>query len=153
MNLFEIDREIIGCVDAETGEVIDLEKLESLSIDRDRKIENIGCWIKNLKAEAEALKVEKESFAKRQKAAEGKMESLKGYIGAYLNGQAWKSSKVAIRFTKSSALEIDGNAQIPQEFFKATDPVLDKMAIKEAIKGGKEMPGCRISERLNIQIK
>ena len=42
MNLFEIDREIIGCVDAETGEVIDLEKLESLSINANIKIYQIG---------------------------------------------------------------------------------------------------------------
>ena len=77
MNLYEIDAAILDCVDMETGEVIDEDKLDSLSVERDVKIENICCWIKNLKAEAEALKAEKESFAKRQKTAENKMESLK----------------------------------------------------------------------------
>ena len=77
MNLYEIDAEILGCVDVETGEIFDIDKFEELSMARDAKVENICLWIKNLKAEVEALKAEKDSFAQRQKSAENKMESLK----------------------------------------------------------------------------
>ena len=92
MNLFEIDNEIMNCIDEETGEVIDIEKLDDLQMQREEKIENICLWIKNLKAEAEALKEEKDNFAKRQKAAENKAESLKQYIESYLNGEKYKST-------------------------------------------------------------
>lgn len=41
MTLYEIDAEIEACIDGETGEVLDYEKLDGLQIERDRKIENI----------------------------------------------------------------------------------------------------------------
>ena len=79
MNLYEIENEILNCVDMETGEIVDIEKLESLQMERDQKIENIGCWIKNLLADAKALKEEKDNLAARQKAAENKVASLKTF--------------------------------------------------------------------------
>ena len=62
MNLYEIDQEIMNCVDMETGEIIDPARLDELQMDRDIKIENIACWIKNLYADAEAFKTEKQSL-------------------------------------------------------------------------------------------
>lgn len=37
MTLYEIDSAIMDCVDEETGEIIDLEKLEALNIERDKR--------------------------------------------------------------------------------------------------------------------
>lgn len=153
MNLYEIDNEILGCVDLETGEVFDIEKFEELSLTRDEKIEGICLWIKNLRAEAEALKAEKDAFAKRQKAAENKMESLKNYISGYLAGSAFKSSKVNVSFRKSESLEISEDAIIPDEFLKYKEPDLDKVALKAAVKAGAYVVGVDIVENLNIQIK
>lgn len=59
MNLYQIDREILSCVDQETGEIIDFEQLDALQMDRERKIENLACYIKNLKAEEAAFSAEK----------------------------------------------------------------------------------------------
>lgn len=98
MNLYEIKNEILNCVDMETGEIVDIKKLESLQMERDQKIENIGCWIKNLLSDAEALKSEKENLAKRQKVAESKATSLKEYLSRYLDGEKFKSARVAISF-------------------------------------------------------
>ena len=80
MNLFEIENEIMNCWDQETGEILDSDRLDQLEMERDTKIENIALYIKNLTADAEALKAEKQSFAERQKAAENKVESLKKYL-------------------------------------------------------------------------
>ena len=38
MTLYEINEEIMACVDAETGEVVDAEKLEELLIAKEEKI-------------------------------------------------------------------------------------------------------------------
>ena len=59
MTIYEIDQAIMNCVDVETGEIIDTEQLDKLQMERDAKLENVACWIKDLKAEAEALKNEK----------------------------------------------------------------------------------------------
>ena len=153
MNLYEIDREILDCVDVETGEVFDEAKFEELSLTRDAKIENICLWIKNLKAEAEALKAEKDAFAQRQKAAETKMESLKKYIAGYLEGTPFESTKVKVSFRKSESLDISEDAVSPEEYLKFKEPDVDKVGLKAAIKKGMHFEGVSVIENQNIQIK
>ena len=153
MNLYEIDAEILGCVDVETGEIFDVDKFEELSLTRDAKIENICLWIKNLKAQVEALKAEKESFAQRQKAAETKMESLKRYISTYLEGTAFESAKVKVSFRKSEAVEIMEGAVIPDEYLRFKEPEVNKTELKAALKSGVYIAGVSVVENQNIQIK
>jgi len=153
MNLYAIDSAILDCVDAETGEIFDMDKFEELSLTRDAKVENICLWIKNLKAEAEALKAEKDAFAARQKAAENKMESLKRYISGYLEGTSFESAKVKVSFRKSESLEILEGAVIPDEYLKFKEPEVNKTDLKKAIKEGLQLPGVSIVENQNIQIK
>ena len=153
MNLYEIDSAILGCVDVETGEIFDVDKFEELSMTRDAKVENICLWIKNLKAEAEALKAEKDAFAQRQKAAESKMESLKRYITGYLEGTPFESTKVKVSFRKSESLEISEGANIPDEYLKFKAPDVDKVELKKAVKAGLQLDGVAIVENQNIQIK
>lgn len=153
MNLYEIDHEILACVDAETGEIFDADRFEELTLTRDAKVENICLWIKNLKAEAEALKAEKDAFAARQKVAENKMESLKRYISSYLEGTPFESAKVKVTFRKSESLEITDGAIIPDEYLKFKEPDVDKVNLKKAVKGGLCLEGVQIVENQNIQIK
>lgn len=153
MNLFEIDNAILSCVDLESGEIIDTEKLDQLQMERDRKIENIACWIKNLTAEAEALKKEKQALAHRQTVAENKAESLKRRLASYLAGQKFSTSKVAISFRKTSSVNVTDIEQIPEEFLKYADPTVDKPAIKSAIKAGAVIAGAEIVEGQSISIK
>lgn len=152
MNLYEIDNAILECVDIETGEIFDEEKFEELSLTRDAKIENVCLWIKNLKAEAEALKAEKLAFDKRQKLAENKMESLKKYITGYLDGTKFESAKVKVSFRKSESLEISEGAKIPEKFLKYKEPDIDKTALKKALKSGESFDGVAIVQKQNIQI-
>lgn len=153
MNLFEIDNEIMNCVDAETGEVIDAEKLDKLQMDRGQKIENIALWIKNLTSDAEALKAEKQAFADRQKAAENKAASLKKYLSDYLAGEKYKSAKVSVSFRKSEAVNIMDMSQIPEQYLKFAEPTADKTGIKNALKAGEVIAGAELVENQNIQIK
>ena len=133
-----------------------MEKLDSLMVDREQKIENIALWIKNLKADAEALKEEKNAFAERQKAAENKAESLKQYLTRYLNGETYKSPKVAVSFRRSEAVQINDIAAIEafdDKYIKYSEPTADKTAIKAAIKAGINVPGAELIQSSNIQIK
>lgn len=153
MNLYEIENEILNCVDMETGEIVDIEKLESLQMERDQKIENIGCWIKNLLADAKTLKEEKDNLAARQKSAENKAASLKEYLSSYLNGEKFKTAKVAISYRKSDSVDISEGAVIPEEYLKYSDPTPDKIGLKAALKAGEKFPGISIVTSSNIQIK
>lgn len=163
MKLFDIDERLAACVkldesrvvDTESGEIIDLEAIAALEMERDKKIENLGCWYKNLLAEAEALKAQKNAFAEREKAAKAKAESLRGFLGRYLNGKKFETAKVAMSFRKSEAVEFDAKCigDVPEEFLKFKDPELDKVAVKKAIKAGETVPGCELVARQNLQIK
>lgn len=153
MKLYEIDSAILDCVDEETGEIFDIERFDALSIERDAKIENIALWIKNLRAEAEALKEEKDNFAKRQKAAETKMESLKRYLEGYLEGTPFCTTKVKVSFRKSESVDYDDVYKIPDDFIKFKEPEVKKAELKKALKDGMKFEGVRLVEKQNIQIK
>ena len=45
MTIYEINEEILNCIDLETGEIIDIDKLNELQLEKDAKIENVACWI------------------------------------------------------------------------------------------------------------
>lgn len=153
MNLYQIDSEILGCIDAESGEIFDLDRFEALSMSRDSKIENICLWIKNLKAEAEALKAEKDAFAQRQRMAEKKMHSLMKYISHYLEGTSFESTKVKVSFRKSEYIDISDAVAIPDEFLRFKEPEVDKVALKQALKQGHHFEGVQLVENMNIQIR
>lgn len=153
MNLFEIENEIMNCWDQETGEILDSDRLDQLEMERDTKIENIALYIKNLTADAEALKAEKQSFAERQKAAENKAESLKKYLAGYLAGQKFSTPRVAISFRKTSSVNVTDMTLIPNEYLKFADPTPDKTAIKNAIKAGNSVSGAEIVEGQSMSIK
>ena len=47
MKLYEIDNAILECIDMETGEIIDIDKLNELELERESKIEGVAGWIKD----------------------------------------------------------------------------------------------------------
>ena len=159
MNLYEINNEILStCIDTETGEVIDIEKLDSLNLQMQDKIENIGCWIKNLLSDADQLDIEIKNLSNRKKSAKNKAESLKKYLSDFLDGSKYVSSKISISYRKSESVEISDIEQIKllencDDYLAYKEPEANKTAIKEAIKHGIVIPGCSLVEKQNIQIK
>lgn len=153
MKLYEINEQILNCIDNETGELIDPEKLNELQIAKDEKIKNLGLWYKDLLAESTALKEEKEAFAAREKAAKNKAESIKNYLSYVLNGENFKTTECVISFRRSEKTVIDDIYSLPKNFLKYSEPKADLTEIKKAIKNGEEIKGAHLEETQNIQIK
>ncbi len=154
MKLYEIDAQILECcIDQETGEIIDAEKLEALQVEREQKIENVALWIKNLTAEAAAYKAEKMAFAERQKKAEEKAESLKKWLANALGGTNFKTTKAAVSFRKTQSVQVSDIWALGEEFVKYADPTPDKNAIKAALKAGQEVNGAELIESISVSIK
>ena len=152
--LYEIDREILACCDLETGEIIDPERLEALVMERDMKIESVALWVKNLQSDALAYKAEKEAFEKREKAALAKVDSLKKWLAKALEGQKFSTARCAVSFRKSTKLEVLEPENLPKALTVETITTKpDANAIKALLKNGMEVPGCRLIENLNTQIK
>lgn len=155
MTIYEIDSAMLECVDMETGEIIDIEKLESLEMQRDQKISNIACWIKELKAEANAVKAEKMNLEKRQNACNKKAEQLKNYLSYILAGEKFKDSKCSISYRRSEAVEVDKDIDLQRvpECYLKIERELKVSEVKEALKNGIEVTGCSLVEKQNIQIR
>ena len=159
MTIYEIDQAIMNCVDAETGEIIDTEQLDRLQIERDTKLENVACWIKDLKVEAEALKNEKQALAERQKVAENKMESLKKYLAYALDGKKFSTAKCAVSFRTTESVEVttEGLENLMRDgkddllTYKTPEP--NKTAIKQALKDGLSVAGVQLIQNISTIIK
>ena len=68
--LYDIDQAILDCVDMETGEILDSDRLTALQMEREAKLEGVALWVKDLKAEADAVKAEADKLTARKKALE-----------------------------------------------------------------------------------
>lgn len=151
--LYEINEQILNCVDTETGEIIDPEKLSQLQMDFDDKVEGIALWIKDLLSDAAAIKAEKDKLNERQKVCENKAKNLKEYLSGFLAGQKFKTPRVAISYRKSESVNVSDIWKIPDDYLKYKDPEPDKTKIKSALKAGVSIPGVELIENRNIQIK
>ena len=128
-------------------------ELDRLQLAHDVKVENTALYIKNLKAEAEALKAEKMAFAERQKQAERKIEWLTGYLTRNMHGSTFESPKVSIKWRKSTSAEITDESLIPEDYLVPQPPKVDKRGILADLRAGLDVPGATLSENQNIQIK
>lgn len=160
MRLFEINEAIERCVidgenvvDTETGEVLDVEALNALHMAFDEKAENIAMFIRNLDAEAVALKEQINIFTARKRATENKRDSLKEYLAYCLQGKPFKTDKVKVSFRKSESVKVTDQAHIPETYLVYSAPTVDKAGIKKALKSGENVPGCVLEEKQNIQVK
>ena len=68
-----------------------------------------------------------------------------------------ESPHFALKIKKNPpSVVIDSPDMIPAEFMKAPPPPppsIDKVAIKEALKSGTEVPGARLNQELRLEIK
>ena len=161
MTLWEINGAIMDCVDMETGEVIDIERLDALQMARDEKLENIGLYIKNLDAEAKAIREEEKNLAARRKANENKAKSLREYLSYALAGQAFKTPRVSVSFRSSTFCEV-ADEKVVLDWLQANDrddcikytmPEVKLDEIKRLLKDGVEIPGAALGQRQNMLLK
>ena len=156
-SLFKITEELINFrfeIDEETGEILNAKELDDLKIARDEKIENIGLWIKNIEADAEAVKNEKNNMADRQKRLENKAKSLRDYLSYALGGEKFSTPKIAMSYRKSESVNIKDNFVYNDDWCEQKiEWKPDKKRIKDAIKAGTEIVGAELVEKQNLQIK
>ena len=156
MTLYELDKAIADfeLEVNEDGEVLNIDELDELQLAREQKIEGISLWVKNLEAEKDAVKHEKDNFADREKRLGKKIDSLKKYLTYALDGQKFSTPKVAVSFRKSESVLVKDKYLIPDNYMNLSvvrEP--NKTAIKNALKRGEEIMGVELLEKRNISIK
>lgn len=160
MNLYSIKEEFrawqmkIAEQDGELTEE-DLQVFNELEGLAEDKIEAYAVIIKESLAEAEMIKAEADRLSAMMKKKLNLAEKLKKNLDEFMVEQGrdkFESVKTKISYRKSTALEIDGTAEVPVKFQKIKTEI-DKTAITNFLKEGNVLEGFQLVERRNIQIK
>lgn len=161
MTLYEIDQQIANLIDPETGEVLDFEAFAELQMDRDKKIENMALWVKEMTANAKAIKDEVEQLTKRKRSLEANADRLKKYIAQALDGQKFQTPRVSISYRKSTALEVDNPEELGTwlntsghvDLVVYQPPTIDKRGVTALIKAGEDVRGASLVERQSLTVR
>ena len=121
--------------------------LDEIQGELTEKADNIVRYIRNLSAEAEALKAEEAALYKKRKAAENKAERLKAYLAAQMTLCGLKELKAGLfklRFQPTApAISIVDESAVPEKFHRVKIEI-DKLSIRDALKNGEEVPGIEL---------
>ncbi len=169
MNLYEINRQLAAAiemydagvedvVDTETGEVKSLKDyMSEVQLAFDEKVEGCVLYMKNLKAEEDAIKAEMDALRKRAEAKAKKRTKLEEYVRDICPDKKYEGAKYCLTFRKSESVvaptKDEELAKLPPEFIRkkiVCSVSADKTAIKKAIKEGFEIPGCHIEIKRNL---
>ena len=167
MNIWQIDRRMkeidYKAEDQETGEILDeilYAELEALQMARPEKVENLALWIKDLQVFADDLKAEKMAIAKRQAQVERKVEKLKGWLQVFLDGEKPKSPRYQVRYTTTSSVVLSDEPEtvnwlVDHGYDDAVkiDVSVRKDEVKKLLKGGADVPGASLEERVSMSVK
>lgn len=156
MTLFEINEAIANFefeIDEESGEILNINVLDDLELDRNVKIENIACYVKNLRADSAAIIEEARKMKDRADVLDRKADRLEDYLAHNLNGEKFETPKCQITWRKSSRVDVANDALVPDRFCAIrTVRTPNKTIIKKAIKNGETVNGCSLIETNNIHI-
>lgn len=168
MTLYEIDAAIMTAIahgiDPETGEITNLDELMGLQMDRERKIENIACLVKNLKADVKAMKEEAQTLTERRRVVENKVARLEAVLDEALDGQKFSTPRCVVSFRSSKAVEVDDEDALinwaclngqEDTFVRYKQPEINKANLLKWLKEDHPLdpPGVRLVERRSLGVK
>ena len=158
MSIYDIDDSIMSLVDMETGEIEDEKRFDELQMERTKKVENIGCFYKNLVAEAKAMREEEANLAQRRKAVENKAERIKNLLIYALKGAKFESPKVRCSYRKSKSVQVDDAfvawaQEHADDLLTFKEPTPNRTAIKAALADGREVEHAEIVTNESLQVK
>jgi hypothetical protein len=163
-SLYELSNEYLAVqnklVEAEFDEQTIADTLEGMSGDLEVKAENVGKFILNLEAQANAIKDAEKRMAERRKAIEAKAESIRKYLKDNMDRcgiTKIESPYFALTIkTNPPSVIIDDASAIPVGFLKFAEPpppAPDKKLIADAIKAGEVVEGAHLESATRLDIK
>lgn len=142
-------------VDEETGEILSSDALHAVEAQAAEKIEATALYLRELDAEAKAAKEEADRMLARVKSMQKRSDYLKAMLldALHATGKV-KTGRVTVSIRTTQAVAIDEGANLPEAYTTVKTTVSpNKVAIKQALLDGVEVPGCHIEERESVQIR
>lgn len=157
-DLYLADMQKLADLDLDEQTVTDT--LEGLSGDLEVKATNVAAFARNLEASAEAIKNAEAAMSARRRSIEKRAESLRSYLKMNMERVGIlkiESPQFCLVIKKNPpAVHVEAPELVPAEFMKTPPPpppMLDKKAVGEALKAGKDVPGCRLEQGTRLEIK
>lgn len=148
---------------AEDGEVDEQtleDTMESLEGEIEDKADGCAMVLKELDMKADALKKEIERLQERKKSIENRADWIKKNLQELmiLSGkEKFKTALFSFSIAKNPAsvkLDVTDTNLIPERFLKPVSPLIDKTAMKEAIKNGEDLTGiAHLEQTESLRIK
>ena len=164
ITLYEIAREyrddLEKLAEADLDDQTLTDTLDSMGGELQAKATNVAYFIRNLEASAAAIKEAEAHMAARRKALENRAARTKDYLlASMMVAGVQKVECPHFRLTvrdNPGAVEVYQPELIPASFMRQPEPpppAPDKAAIKEAMKAGQEVPGCRLVQGKRLEIR
>lgn len=160
MKLYEISDAIRAAldhidVDPETGEILNADNLHAVEAEASDKIEATALYLRELDAEAKAAKDEADRMLARVKSMQKRSDYLKSMLleALHATGKV-KTARVTVSIRTTQAVSVDEGANLPEAYTTVKTTVSpNKVAIKQALLDGVEVPGCSLEARESVSIR
>lgn len=160
MKLYEISDAIRAAldhidVDPETGEILNADNLHAVEAEASEKIEATALYLRELDAEAKAAKDEADRMIARVKSMQKRSDYIKSMLleALHATGKV-KTARVTVSIRTTQAVEVSEGADLPEAFQTVKTTVSpNKVAIKQALLDGIEVPGCHLEARESVSIR
>ena len=142
-------------LDEETGEILSADELHAVEAEAAEKIEATALYLRELDAEAKAAKEEADRMLARVKSMQKRSDYLKAMLldALHATGKV-KTGRVTVSIRQSQAVEIDEGTELPEAFVTTkTTTSPNKVALKDALKGGAAIPGVHLITKESVQIR
>lgn len=162
--LFEIAREyrtdIEKLGDLDLPDEVVADTLESMGGDLTVKACNVAAFMAHLDTTAAGMKEAEARMKARRQAVERRAERLRHYL---LSGMQYagidriESPDFVLSIKKNPpAVEVFDERMVPADYMKQPEPpppTVDKALVKQAIKDGYEVPGCKLVQGFRLSIE
>lgn len=163
-SLYEIARvyhdQALALQDLDLPPEVIADTLESLSGDLTVKAENVIAMARNMEALAASIKEAEAAMSARRKALENRAARLRDYLLSQL--QVAGIQKVESPYFRISvrenpaAVEVFDALQVPAAFMRQPEPppaAPDKASIKAALSAGQDVPGCKLTRGVRLEVR
>lgn len=142
-------------VDEETGEILSADVLHTVEAEASEKIEATALYLRELDAEAKAAKDEADRMIARVKSMQKRSDYIKSMLleALHATGKV-KTARVTVSIRTTQAVEVSEGANLPEAYTTVKTTVSpNKVAIKQALLDGVEVPGCSLEARESVSIR
>lgn len=133
--------------DPDADPITVMDTMDAIEGELDEKAENYGRIIRNLEAEAEAIRAEVDRLSRRRKTIDNNIDSLKKRLQMAM--ELTNRPKIDTPLFKfyiqknapSVVVDLDDLQDMPMEYLTYHEPTVNKAAIKDALKAGLDLRG------------